>query len=200
LHSISSKQKTEIEWAYAISVSATWRKPLPDTSINTPSFEGQSLTKALAEKAADIALSEIGKGEIGSNNAGPHVVRYRRGIDDKSSWCAAFVSWCFEEAARELGLNLPFARSHGAKKLFKNAYRAGTKLGPGEICRKGDIVCWDRGKAGSWQGHVGIVTEGPKSGESSFSTAEGNRGAFPSRVRIYGHELLEGRLLGFARI
>jgi hypothetical protein len=201
--SISSKRRTEIEWAYAISVGAAWRKPLPSTSISTPSFEGRSLTKQIAEKAVEIALGELGKGEVGANNAGPAIVQYRRGVGgrkSRGSWCAAFISWVYEESARELGFNLPFARSMGAKRLFKNACKAGTKLGPLEIPEAGDLVLWDRGKLGSWQGHIGLVYAGPSAGESHFTTIEGNRGAFPSRVRIYGHELGEGRLEGFCRL
>ncbi len=143
--------------------------------------------------ALEVALGELGQGETRGNNRGPRITVYRRGLDVDAPWCAAFVSWCFEEAAERLLIEMPFERSHGAKRLFRIIARAGYRV---ETPARGDVVLWDRGAAGSWQGHVGIVSavEG-----NVFRSVEGNRGTFPSRVREYLHELGEGRLVGFAR-
>jgi hypothetical protein len=148
----------------------------------------------LAWEALTVANRELGNGEETGNNRGPDVRRYR-GDAVAAAWCAAFVSWCYEQAARDLSnMKLPFARSHGAKKLYKNIGKAGSFV---SRPLPGDVVCWDRGKAGSWQGHIGFVV---KVQGSTFWTIEGNVGAFPSKVAVYRHELDEARLVGFARL
>jgi len=151
--------------------------------------------------ALEIAIGEIGNGEVGGNNSGPHIAKYK-GIkddgddDDDGAWCASFVSWCCLEAAKRLEIDLPFKTSHGAKRLLRNVI----KSGGGRISdpKPGDIVCWDRGRPGSWQGHIGFV-ENLKNG--ILYTVEGNVGRFPSRVRKFQHDFdRETRLEGFARL
>ena len=151
----------------------------------------------LALDALLIARGELGRGESGENNAGEDVFRYRRmsGVDrpwnGDGPWCAAFVSYCFNRAGEGV---LPFKPSWGAKQLWKRIGKAGAFV---ETPQPGDVVCWDRGVAGSWAGHVGIVSS-TESG--AFHSIEGNRGRCPSKVRDYLHELGENRLLKFARI
>jgi hypothetical protein len=153
----------------------------------------------LAAMALSIAIDEIGNGEEGGNNSGPHVERYMNkkwdgDDDDDGSWCAHFVSWCFEEAARRLDVDLPFRRSGGAKALYRNIKRAGTAP---STPMPGDVVCWDRGKPGSWQGHIGFVE---KVDNGILHTVEGNVGRYPSKAKRLIHDLdRETRLIGFAR-
>ena len=153
----------------------------------------------LASVTLQIAIEEIGKGEEGGNNSGPHVAKYKLieddgDPDDDGAWCAAFLSWCVEEACRRLDLDMPFKRSQGAKRLFKNAGKAGAFV---SSPRPGDLVCWDRGTPGSWQGHIGIVE---KVEEGILYTVEGNVGRYPSKVRRFMHDLdRQTRLEGFAR-
>lgn len=153
----------------------------------------------LGLEALQIAISEIGNGEVGGNNSGPHIARYK-GIaddgdpDDDGAWCASFVSWCFQSAAMRLGVDLPFRKSHGAKRLFRNIGEAGEYVSSPQ---PGDVVCWDRGVKGSWQGHIGIVE---KIENGILYTVEGNVGRFPSIVRRFQHNMdLQTRLEGFAR-
>jgi uncharacterized protein (TIGR02594 family) len=150
----------------------------------------------LGAAAVNVARSEVGKGEAGSNNHGPDVVRYRRGVDDGGAWCAAFVSYCLEEAALKLGIKCPVKRSHGAKRLVGNVIKAGgVHLPTPEI---GCLVLWHRGKAGAATGHVGIVSRVEPDG--SFWSTEGNKGGFASKVREYQHETGEPDLLTFVRL
>ncbi len=158
----------------------------------------------LAERAVEIAISQIGRGETDRNNSGVWVREYLRS-EAPQAWCAGLVSWVYELAwARQLGYDkwldapkavrqaCPLKRSHGARRLFTSLPRR--PHGP-EV---GDIACWSRGALGSGLGHVGIVVKvGP---DSVFRTVEGNRGGFPSKVREYAHELEEGGLLGFAYV
>jgi hypothetical protein len=154
----------------------------------------------LAVMALSIAIEEIGNGEEGGNNSGVHVERYMGkkydgDDDDDGSWCAHFVSWCFEQAAIRLKVKLPFKRSGGAKALFRNITRSGQET---KNPLPGDVVCWDRGKRGSWQGHIGFVE---KAEDGIIYTIEGNVGRYPSKVKRLTHDIdKDDRLIGFARI
>jgi hypothetical protein len=148
----------------------------------------------------ECAIKEIGHGEIGGNNSGPHIARYK-GIpddgdpDDDGAWCASFISYCCTRAADHMDITLPFKTSHGAKALYEYALEAGSEV---TIPKAGDFVCWDRGKSGSWQGHIGII-ESFTSGV--IQTIEGNIGRFPSHVRRLAHDLdRDTRLIGFVRL
>jgi len=152
--------------------------------------------------ALAVAVESLGRGEEGGNNSGPfvetlHRLQWDGDDDDDGAWCAAFVSWCFEQAyERASGIvpPMPFARSGGAKRLYRNIGNAGSfpaKPAPG------DVVCWDRGKRGSWMGHVGFVER--VEGEV-IHTIEGNVGAFPSTVRRMVHDTSHRPPVGYARI
>jgi len=157
----------------------------------------------MASAALVIAIDAIGKGEDGGNNSGPFVEMLHGKVwdgddDDDGSWCASFVSWCSEQASDVLGGKMPFKRSGGAKALYKRIGKAGRFLDDGELPQPGDVVCWDRGKPGSWQGHIGWV-EGCT--EGILRTIEGNVGRYPARVRRLQHDLdASPRLIGFARL
>ena len=148
----------------------------------------------LAAMVLEVAREEIGNGEEGGNNSGQHVARYKcedldpEDDNDLGSWCAAFVSWCAEEACRRMGIALPFKRSQGAKQLGRRIAPAGAVLANPE---PGCVVVWDRGKLKangkkSWMGHIGICerVEG-----GILHTIEGNGGRYPSKVRRFQHDL-----------
>lgn len=174
--------------------------PLPElASVQMPVY--------LGEFAVQVAIEELGNGEEGKNNAGPHVERYRRERGPRGAWCAAFTSYCFEEAwARihslsgwhmvplSLRRKVPAQRSHGAKRFFKNVAKAGARV---ESPSRGDLVLWDRGRNGDWRGHVGIVDVVDR---DTFLSIEGNVGLYPAVVRRRMHHIKEPRLIGFARI
>jgi hypothetical protein len=79
----------------------------------------------LKDKTAEIALGEKGVKEVGKN-AGPRVEVYLRcvGLGPGYAWCAAFVSWCVEQAFKAVGLGdglvgpMLFRKSAGALALF----------------------------------------------------------------------------------
>lgn len=146
-----------------------------------------------AAMVLEVAREEIGNGEEGGNNSGPHVARYKEILDDgddddDGAWCAAFVSWCAEEACRRMGKRLPFKRSQGAKQLGKRVAKAGKEL---EAPEPGCVVVWDRGKLKpngdkSWMGHIGICE---RVEVGILHTIEGNVGRYPSKVRRFQHDL-----------
>lgn len=173
--------------------------PNSQQSIVAEIFADPGDVGPLAAAALDIARREIGHGEEGGNNSGQWVAKYHRieddgNDDDDGAWCASFVSYCFEEGAKALGIQMPFARSGGAKKLFSNIGTAGEFV---DDPKPGDVVCWDRGDPGSWQGHIGIVES---VSDGILHTIEGNVGAYPSKVKRLSHDLSsQTRLEGFAR-
>lgn len=145
------------------------------------------------------AIEDLGKGEEGGNNSGPYVEgilgKVFDGDDDNDgAWCAAAVSHWIERAALQEGVDLKFSLSFGAKALFRNIKNVGESV---EEPQAGDIVCWDRGDVGSWQGHIGVVE---RFDNGILHTIEGNKGRFPSKVRRFRYDLSkESRLEGFAR-
>mgnify|MGYP001177513082 FL=1 len=178
--------------------------PNTQQSIVDSIFEDDGDIGPLAAAALDVARREIGHGEEGGNNSGQFVAKYHRieddgDDDDDGSWCAAFVSYCFEEGAKALGIEMPFDRSGGAKKLFSNIAATGSTV---EDPKPGDVICWDRGTPGSWQGHIGIVES---SADGVLHTIEGNVGAYPAKVKRLSYDLNElllspdSRWEGFAR-
>lgn len=151
-----------------------------------------------ALEVARLAELEVGNGEVGENNAGRHVTRYRTDrqgrIGPLGAWCAALDSWLLEEAAENLGVPCPVKRSHSAKTLFLNACKVGTRV---DRPSRGCLVLWHRGIEGARTGHIGVCVQTtlPK-----FRCVEGNRGPFPAPVDYFGHVLGEHSLLGFCRL
>lgn len=159
--------------------------------------------KSLAEVALDVAFEEMraGASEVGRNNAGPWVAKYHGLSEEEAdrrqwSWCAAFVSWCYGEACRRTGIEMPFEHTGGAKTLYRQLVARGWRVsGPP---RAGDVVCFDRGQPGSWQGHVGLVVS---CDGQTVTTIEGNVGAFPAPIKLKSYTLgSEPRLVGYARV
>ena len=153
-----------------------------------------SSPNTLEAEVLKVAISELGDGAIAGNNEGRHVESYHRKILAPGAprklgpWCAAFVSWCCEEAATRLGVELPFRRSGSAKRLAKNVAKASGV----SIMKKdttplpGDLIVFHRGSPLSWKGHIGIV-ECVQGG--MVHTIEGNVGAYPAKVRRHAHDI-----------
>ena len=160
----------------------------------------------LSASALTVARSCLGKGEEGGNNSGEfvemlHQKRFDGNDDDDGAWCAAFMSHCFERAAELIEQDMPFLRSGGAKRLYKNACASGRQIEAGQenvetSVLPGDLVCWHRGDPSSWTGHIGIVE---RVEPGVFWTIEGNVGRFPAKVRRFKHTFDESNLIGFAR-
>lgn len=161
--------------------------------------------------ALDAARLTLGMGEQGGNNRGPNLDALRRG-GPGGPWCAAAASYWIEEGyAASKGADgwdclsaierdlCPVRRSHGARKLWRRAARAGRIV---EEPLPGDLVLWRR-PGPAWAAHVGIVET--VTGDA-FVSIEGNRGRYNvktghgSKVRRYSHEFSEREFVGFARL
>jgi len=181
-----------------------WALQHPTGEVPTDALAGYAEMPALSfggtplgRKALGVALSEMsaGAGEQGGNNCGPYVLKYLNDLaPEGSSWCAAFVSWCYREASKPGPT--PLRYTVGAKDLFNQLKLKGLtySLDQGNAPEPGDIVVWWRVKAQGWQGHAGLVHH---SENGILYTIEGNRA---TNVRGFDYVLSRmEKLLGFAR-
>lgn len=151
----------------------------------------------LADRAVQIAISQLGNSEIPlGSNWGKHVEKYLKSVNIPSPgpWCAAFVYWCVNEAAKEMNVENPIAKTGGVLDQWGKSKKLRITGKP----RKGDIFIMDFGKG---KGHTGFVSGvvGDK-----INTIEGNSNDEGSRE---GYEVCRkpgGRLIssckGFLRI
>lgn len=155
-------------------------------------------------EVVNIALEEIRAGarEIGGNNQGKFVDKYHRtarASDYAWAWCAAFTSWCFEQASIKFDVDMPFDYTGGAQDIFHQMRRKKWNFDP-QVVRPeaGDVVVWWRGQTKSWQGHVGIVWGCVN---DIVYVIEGNVGRYPAQVRILSYHIDSmSKLIGFARV
>lgn len=107
----------------------------------------RALERAIAEAKARVR-------EIGGANCGPRVATYLAavGLSPGHPWCAAFVSWCFLQAERDLDLLCPIRPSARALGLWEFAHPDQRRSNP----ERGAIFIIDHGGG---LGHCGIVEE-----------------------------------------
>lgn len=150
----------------------------------------------------EAARSQLGLGEVGRNNSGPHVAKYcnyahvASGEVSTGPWCACFGSWSMEQGARDIGLaRCPVRRSHGARRLMRNVIKAGgVYIKEPEIAA---VVCFPRDKAGKRAGHWAIIESINEDG--SVVTIEGNKGR-RGIVAPFPHDFDYERVVAMARL
>lgn len=135
-------------------------------------------------EASDIAMLalEIAKGQVGqrevphNSNRGPMVDKYLAAVGLKPGypWCQAFVNYCYEEAAKRLGLPEPVVNTGGVLDCW-NRTKPDLKI-PVAMLRKvpelllpGDHFIMKIGTKGA--GHTGIVVSANR---GVMTTIEGN--------------------------
>ncbi|WP_299153523.1 peptidoglycan-binding protein [uncultured Tateyamaria sp.] len=117
--------------------------------------------------------------ERAGQNRGPWVRLYMKGREgDAQLWCAGFVSTLAAQAARDMGIKMPFKRQVSCDQLVKDAKAAGrflseaavrdANLRPSKILPGMLFVI--RKSANDWN-HVGIVSNANR---GDFDTIEGN--------------------------
>lgn len=117
----------------------------------------------LLAKVVAIAKTQIGVEEDKKHtNRGPEVEAYQKsvGIPPGSPWCASFVYWCFEQAAKELGVPNPVYKTghvltHWQKAGCRKIKQLDAIQNPA-IIKPGHIFMMDHGGG---KGHTGIVTK-----------------------------------------
>ncbi len=99
---------------------------------------------------ASIDELKNGAGEIGGNNKGKWVKKYLQpvGLGEGNPWCAAFLSWCFLQAAGGDKKKMPFRYSAGARDIFNQLKNNGLSFKSDDtsfIPQPGDSPLRDRG-------------------------------------------------------
>lgn len=105
----------------------------------------------LTATAIEVAISQLHVKETG-HNSGPEVDEYLRrvGLDPGYPWCAAFLYYCFDEAAKRLGMVNPVPKTASTQALWRHAEPIGRDSNPGA----GYVYILQHGSS---SGHVGIV-------------------------------------------
>ncbi|OGU59527.1 MAG: hypothetical protein A2X64_08260 [Ignavibacteria bacterium GWF2_33_9] len=115
----------------------------------------------MLQEVLKVAFSQIGVMEVPEgSNSGPQVNKYLASVNvpPHNYWCASFVYWCFNEAAKNLGRDNPLVKTggcirhwnktNGTKLLAKDAINNPSLIKPGYVF----IIDHGAGK-----GHTGIV-------------------------------------------
>ena len=172
----------------AISVDPVIRyERMPHTTYGGTTWGRKALKAAIGELKAEAR-------EIGGNNKGKWVRKYLNDLaPEGSSWCAAFVSWCFAQS----GAPMPFKYSVGARDILTQFKKKGWVLPPsqGVEPQPGDLVVWWREKLAGWKGHIGLVHH---VNDGILYTIEGNKSD-----RVQGFDYVLSRvtnLLGYGRV
>ncbi|NMO17508.1 peptidoglycan-binding protein [Pyxidicoccus fallax] len=114
--------------------------------------------------------------EIGGENQGPWVRLYMDGNEGPAfAWCAGFVTFCLQQAARSLGVPMPVERTFSCDLLAafgreKGRFLSGPTASPDRTLIRPGSLFLRRRTASDWE-HAGIVTEVD---EETFQTIEGN--------------------------
>lgn len=134
---------------------------------------------ALGARAMMVAQGEVGvREEPPGSNRGPRVDVYLRTVglnpaDGSFPWCVAFVYWCFEQAAHDLGIANPLPRTAGVIDLW-NKTPAANRVDAVAAARDPSLV--EPGMVffiatGGGKGHAGLVIEVV---DGTLRTIEGN--------------------------
>ncbi|MCE7066963.1 CHAP domain-containing protein [Dyadobacter sp. CY326] len=153
-----------ITWAVLFNSDPIAESPLPAVD-NEP----------LLDRAVLKAVTQIGIMENPPlSNKGKEVRMYMEsaGSHEGLFWCAGFVYWCFNEAARELGMANPLVRTvgcldHWRRTTADRILRKDAVDNPA-LVRPGSIFIKDHGQG---MGHTGIVE---KVENGFIRTIEGN--------------------------
>ena len=119
--------------------------------------------------------------EEGGNNRGPRVAEYLASLDpplaEGAPWCAAFVQYVSDVAARAVGVPNPLdaVRLEAYVQSYVDQY--GHAAVAPELALPGDLVCFSFG--GERWDHIGILSR--RVAGDSFWTIEGNTGTESER-------------------
>ena len=170
---------------------ATWSALFGDAAVTppTPSAPPSDLLRKVVEIATGEEQQHVREVPLGSNR-GPRVDQYLRaaGIDPTTGsfpWCAGFIVWCFDNAARGLGVASPVPRTAGVHDMWQKAGRAGfrriaqdTAVSDPSQVQPGHVFFIDTGEG---HGHVGLVV-GRNGGD--LLTIEGNTNELGGREGV----------------
>lgn len=164
----------------------TWGALFGDEKVPELSTTGDALLARVLQIAAGEEARKVREVPPGSNK-GPDVEAYLRsvGLGGGFSWCAAFVYWCFDKAAQDLGRANPAFKTGGCLAHWngapgKGARRVLTSKAQADpaLLQPGMIFIMDHGGG---LGHTGLV-ESISGG--MITTLEGNANTGGSREGV----------------
>ena len=179
------------------------RFPRPETDVLEAAgllTPARHIPDLIARTALQIGNGEIGNGEIGGNNLGPHVAKYLAPSKPPLPWCAGFSGWCYQMAAADLGVALPFRRSLSARKLAANIAAFGRKFTDPIEANPGDVMLFARGPSGSSLGHVALVVEIIRDAASKRADVRTIEGNHSPQVARFVRRTDDPRFLFFASV
>lgn len=143
------------------------------------------LAATLVTARAQVGVMEVPPG----SNRGPQVDEYVRRVGgnpaDAEPWCAAFVYFCFDEAAQSMSRANPVVKTAGVLDHWERAGRSGIPRITGTravqnpaLVRAGHIFVID---SGGGHGHTGLVVE---NAAGKLITIEGNTNDGGSREGV----------------
>lgn len=135
------------------------------------------MTSNLAQRSLEIALTQNGIEEVPrGSNSGKDVEVYLRsvGLGKGYAWCMAFVYWCVNKAAKEMGVANPLVKTGGVLFQWNNTILPKLPKTARNI-QAGDIFIME---FGGGTGHTGFVI---KVENNVVHTIEGNTNADGSR-------------------
>lgn len=146
----------------------------------------------LGIRALEVARTQLNVREKTGNNDGEAVESYLRSVNlgKGYAWCAAFVYWCYKQAAEQLDMENPLAKTAGVMDHWRKAENKRVL-----IPQKGDIFIMD---FGGGKGHTGFVLE--VVGNKIF-TLEGNTNDGGSREGdgVYKRSRAQSSIKGYLR-
>ena len=154
-----------------------------------------SETVPISDKPKDDFLSDVlqvAEGEEAKHvrevpkdsNCGPQVDQYLKsaGVSPGNSWCCAFVYWCFNEAAKNMGCSNPMVKTAGCLDHWNRAPSRGAQyvlaskaIQNPDLVKSGMVFIMDHGGG---LGHTGLVE---KVEGGLLTTIEGNTDASKTR-------------------
>lgn len=143
----------------------------------------------LATLGVALAHVDFGIHEVGGNNRGPMVRKYLANLDppmaEGAPWCAAFVAYVSDVAARGLGIVNPLDRVklEALVQSYYDEFRLDV-IGPSVRPEPGDLVLFKfprDGKPSETWNHIGFLAQPPKPGTTIAVTIEGNTGDVDQR-------------------
>jgi hypothetical protein len=146
---------------------------------------------ALQQKVIEFAVSQVGIMEVPpGSNRGPEVDQYLRSVGLNPAagsfpWCAAFVYFCFQQAATQLGVANPAIKDPGVLDCWNKAghmpvhrIAASEAITTPSLVKPGMVFLL---KTGASTGHMGLVE---KVQGNRLTTIEGNTNVGGSREGI----------------
>jgi hypothetical protein len=163
--------------------SLTWAALFGRDSVVTSDTAPNEYLAAVLSQASEAERRKVREVPVNSNR-GPEVEEYlhRVGVPPGNSWCCAFVFWCFDEAAKSVGISNPMVKTAGCLDHWNRAESEGAvriankdAVDSPSLVHPGMVFIMDHGAG---KGHTGLIerVEG-----GLITTIEGNTDASKTR-------------------